>query len=503
MPNLPLWTVPAIFLGVFALAAGASLASHSFYENVVWQDYWGPIKADANGHGPTDLIYDCPDPTTPCRETVGAHSGYNLVNTGSWAILLGLCILFVSQILQRIKVPMDSRLIIGATAWVVAGSIFHVMEDTHLLAAPLQYVFITPPIYLLFATFGVLSLLIGHYLKLVQERAGTARAMQKLWLLLCVPVLGYLALWLDHWPVITAYIHPVWVALFVFVAFLLARWRTLHLGRIDRAGFVLDMSVIWILLGIAYVVLFLKSPWFYHSAGMPSAALWAPGLAGAAALAVYLVGRWLFADARRARAARFLGQPRNVSVIAAVVLILALVPFLMTGAARTGLGAWTWPGLRSLVLALAVAWGLHATGRGLSSPRGGAFARALLQPINLLIVFSQMLDGFATALGIDLNNYEEKHVLSELVIHNVQTWSQRFGWRLGETYPTFVGFVPIKLAVSLIFIGIIDAGKNRMVPTNPSDAARQETMVGLVKFAIIMVGLGPGIRDFLRLSLGV
>ena len=103
---------------------------------------------------------------------------------------------------------------------------------------------------------------------------------------------------------------------------------------------------------------------------------------------------------------------------------------------------------------------------------------------------------FATSFGIDLAGYEEKHVLSAGIIDEFRDFSQGVGFDFGATYPTFIAFVAVKLLVSLLVIYAIDVYSKEDAQTNP-------TMIGLVKFAIIMVGLGPGVRDFVRLSLGV
>ncbi|MEK6985861.1 MAG: DUF63 family protein [Candidatus Thermoplasmatota archaeon] len=432
LERLPWYTVPALLVGIpLLIAAGAAVAPETVYDGFVWPYYWGPIQADAENHARLLL---CPDGTTtpnfcPNGATgIEATSGYNIINTASWAILLGLCLLGISQILQRTKVPMDSKLIIGATGWVVAGSIFHVMEDVGLLATPLQYFFITPPIYLLFGVGGVASLLIGHYLKGVAEKANLELALQKLLFIVATPILLYLVAWLQPWNQVTHYINPVYVTLMGLGVYLLTARHFRRIGRIDPAALVGWMSLGWILLALGYVALFQSEPWFPQRNPLPTALL-APVLAAA-------------------------------------------------------------------VAGLAFLFGLFTVGRFEGKGKGKArdFSRALLQPINLLLIGSQMLDGFATAIGIDTGGYDEKHVLSAKVIEVTRDAGANLGLGFVEQYPTFIGFATVKLAVSLLVIYAIDANKD--AKTNP-------TLTGLVKFAIIMVGLGPGIRDFVRMALGV
>jgi uncharacterized membrane protein len=75
--------------------------------------------------------------------------GYNPVNTITWAIILGICIFGVLKLLEKIKVEADWEFIKVIIPYVVAGSILRVFEDADMFVPPIQYLFITPPIYLL------------------------------------------------------------------------------------------------------------------------------------------------------------------------------------------------------------------------------------------------------------------------------------------------------------------------------------------------------------------
>jgi uncharacterized membrane protein len=421
LDRLPWWLVPALLLGVPLAFALLAQAVPGFFDHVIWPYYWGPIKADALGMDGATPFYD--------GHPVPAYSGYNLVNTASWAVLLAVCLLGIAQILRRSRTPMDGKLIVGATGWVVAGSLFHVMEDTGLFRAPLQYFFITPPIYLMFAAGGVASLALGLYLRMVERRAGLDAALQKLWFILCIPVIAYLGLWLRRWDQITHYVNPVWVALFALAAYVAAVWRFRRIGRVEPAELVSLLSIGWILLGIAYTLSFVQAPWRAQAPVLD--ALWAPVLAAA---------------------------------VCAAMFGLALL--------RVG----------------------RAERRGKTQSRDFWFA--FFSPINLLLLFSQMLDGFATAIGIDSGGYSEKHVLSKALIDIARSTGQRYHIGFLQSHPTFFGFTTVKLAISLLVISAIDGSAR-------SESERQSPIIGLVKFAIIMVGIGPGIRDFVRMSLGV
>jgi uncharacterized membrane protein len=412
LERLPWWTVPAILLGVPLLVALLVQVVPDLYSEVIWKYYWGPIRADAENRA--TLVHD----------GVVAHSGYNVVNTLSWAVLLGVCILGIAQMLVRFRTPMDPRLIIAATAWVVVGSVAHVLEDAGLFDGWIQHLFITPPIYLLFGAFGIASFLVGQWLVRVAAKSDLHAALRVLWLLHIVAVGLYVALWLKAWPNLVAYVNPVWVALFAAANYLVARHFTLKGGRVDPTQLTLLLSLGTYLLVAAYVILYLRDPWnTLGGGGMPSSSITAPLLALGSVGLVYGVARW-----------------------------------------RQG--------------------------------KGSKLAPVYLTPINLLLVFAQMVDAFATAIGIDVAGYEEKHVLSGFVIDSFRDASLDAGWTFGATYPTFLAFASLKLAVSLAVIYAIDA-------QSKDEAARNPTLIGLVKFAIIMVGIGPGVRNMVRLSLGV
>ena len=98
-------------------------------------------------------------------------------------------------------------------------------------------------------------------------------------------------------------------------------------------------------------------------------------------------------------------------------------------------------------------------------------------PLNLAIVFSHSLDGAATWMGVDYYGYGEKHVLAGFVTQNLGGFT----------------FFLSKIALSFLLVYLLDAGLK----------IRDRNLNNLVKLTIILLGLGPGIRDMLRIALGV
>ncbi len=76
-------------------------------------------------------------------------SGYNIVNTVTWAVVLGICVFLVIALLRRMKVNINEKLTVSVIPFILAGSSLRVIEDTGVLQQPLAYLFITPNIYFL------------------------------------------------------------------------------------------------------------------------------------------------------------------------------------------------------------------------------------------------------------------------------------------------------------------------------------------------------------------
>ena len=88
-------------------------------------------------------------------------TGYNPVNTITWAILLGLCLFGVLKLLEKMDVSVNWDFIKVIIPYIIAGSTLRVIEDAELFEPPIKYLFITPPIYLLMFAITVLLLFIS------------------------------------------------------------------------------------------------------------------------------------------------------------------------------------------------------------------------------------------------------------------------------------------------------------------------------------------------------
>lgn len=84
--------------------------------------------------------------------------GYNIVNTLTWAIILGLCIFAVVKLLKKLDIEANNRFIAAIVPFVLAGSSMRVYEDSGILQYPFSLLLITPIIYFVvfFITVGCL-----------------------------------------------------------------------------------------------------------------------------------------------------------------------------------------------------------------------------------------------------------------------------------------------------------------------------------------------------------
>jgi uncharacterized membrane protein len=102
-------------------------------------------------------------------------TGYNPVNTVTWAIILGLCLFGVLKLLDKLNVEADWDFVKTIIPYIIAGSTLRVFEDAELFSPPLQYLFITPPIYILMFLITVLLLV----LSIVLQKAGYVEDWKK------------------------------------------------------------------------------------------------------------------------------------------------------------------------------------------------------------------------------------------------------------------------------------------------------------------------------------
>jgi uncharacterized membrane protein len=97
-------------------------------------------------------------------EPIETGSGYNIVNTVVYAILLIVALVVLIKILKKMKIKPDNRLWTDLLPFVLVGGMLRALEDISFF--PHTWLLITPGIYLLVFSLAFLSILAEKYTKI-------------------------------------------------------------------------------------------------------------------------------------------------------------------------------------------------------------------------------------------------------------------------------------------------------------------------------------------------
>ncbi|GEM_PF-699130 len=398
--NTLFWLL-AVGLPLLALVIGCIVRPEIFYDQFVWKFYWGPIVADGTGH-----------PVS--HNGVVASSGYNVVNTISWAVLMIGILVWLNKIFRRFSIKVDLRFIPGVVVYIVMGAILHVMEDSGMFLAPLKFFLITPLIYLEVAAVALLVLAVGILLGKAHARNRKVALIDWAGILVLANV-AYLITYLNMPGQIIFMANPLVLLVASVPGFLMVFFRERKTGGMNPVHVMTAGGVVMLILQV-YLV--------FH---------W------------MVIGKWAYTEGTHA---------------------WILLPVILGSAAITG--------------------AVYGIARALKKKHSGA--AAYMMPLNLMMIFAQMTDAIASSMGIDFFPYSEKHVLPKMLID--------FFEKLGLSLPATTAMMPFKFLIVMLVIYMIDVASKEEVKMYPN-------MVGLVKMAIIMLGIGPGIRNVVRLAMGV
>lgn len=173
----------------------------------------------------------------------------------------------------------------------------------------------------------------------------------------------------------------------------------------------------------------------------------------------------------------------QVAMLGSVVLAMALY-YAVLWASGEGWGTAA-SGLRPEELAIIpgiafLATGVTMMGFWALSRRYPRFA-AFLLPVAIMLFASHYLDGTATWRGIDAHGYSEKHVIPSLLI---------------DITGTAAIMLPLKFVVVTFVVYLMEVAFKEDLEDSPN-------LSWLVKVAVMVLGLAPGMRDMLRLAMGV
>ncbi|GEM_PF-4606935 len=493
-----------VSLGALALAAGlvavgTQVAPERFYDHFVWEDLYGPLVVDA---------HQCRTSDDPACQSLGppgvpAKDGYTITAELTYGVVLATLLygIYVG-LFRRFQIKADGAFVAALLPWILLGPTGRALEDadvfcragTHCDPNVFAYLFISPVIYVMIALLVIASMLVGVWVERRRERGWRALSA-----LLAAPLLVGFALFaylsLARAGDFTA-LPPLWfMALAVAGAWALFVWR----ARLGAAT--MNLAVFTLGLPFAAGTLWLVVRWLVG--GVWSDAAWNGRLyllaavfvllaAGVTALAVMALARLLSGTGALARWAGFatrvpaawearLGWAGAVLVALAALMagILPNVAPFFDGVPRQDVLI---PLFALAGAALLVVFAALHVGREV-----GKRPRALLgfaTGLNASLVFAHMIDGVSTwvalkdPLGFGIPPYSEKHPFSDFLLRYLG----------GFLYPL------AKLLMIVVVIWLLDREVGEDDDRN---------LVGLVKMAIFVLGFGPGLRDLLRLAMGV
>jgi uncharacterized membrane protein len=386
--------VGVIISALIAMIIGCIVAPNIFWDDFVWKYYWGPIVADAGG------------------DAGGLTAEYNWFDTLTYGLILAVSAYFIHKLFVRLNIRTGTFFFISMIPALIIGPAARVLEDMELFSEPLQYLFISPIIYIFMGLLALGTVVCGYYMEKLGKK-GSRMAGVFLFIpgLVVSLVISAFPSWVSGSPSI--------VPILLITVLSVGIFSYLKNSRMEVIVFFFWTQVL-LFVGYMYMLWLLKGQWYDSYAA---------------------------------------GQGSVETEIWGGALIIGLV-------------------LISTFLVTAI---LKLTGR--KSDKYGRMATW----INIMIIGSHMTDASATFIGIDVYGYYEKHVLPSGLMNVVES--------TGFPYPGMVMY-PLKLAFLIPALYIMDVSMEKESKENPH-------MLALVKLAIIVLGFGPGVRDLIRISLGV
>jgi len=88
-------------------------------------------------------------------------TGYNLINTITWFAIFLISIFLVLKLFSLIDVKIDDSFIIAVAPYIIFGSTLRVLEDAGTFQPPLEYLLLTPLVYVVTLLITVFSVLLS------------------------------------------------------------------------------------------------------------------------------------------------------------------------------------------------------------------------------------------------------------------------------------------------------------------------------------------------------
>lgn len=377
---------------------------------------------------------------------VGESSGdssYNPVDTAAYGILLVASIISLSALLRKWGVPTSDRMLYSLLPWVLWAVLVEVHEDAGLFAANVDSWFVSPIVH--FQTAGWI-LLVGF---LTPKSKFDDFGNDGPWLGKISPVL-----------------LVVFCQLMLFYDFSIA-------------------SMVLIMIQLPTLL------WFFFETDGVTAARWLHGwkqmeknlfFAGIAVSVLTLINLIEFAQTASADGELTI-WPAFVILIFPL-LFISMLHHRGKGAFETLTSQGKIPGV--LETGLTVREWEEMEGEEHEAHEAIVRRAAFGSPVVLIAVYGQLVDGFASWLGVDVFGYSEKHVLS--------TWVMKLAGGDESGSGGGWGFLFVKMILAFVIVMFFAEWRFEQ---------RQKHLRLLIVLGLLTVGLAPGLRDLGRLMLGV
>jgi uncharacterized membrane protein len=90
---------------------------------------------------------------------------YNAVETITYAIFLILAIYLIYRWFKQSEFEIDGRFVLATIPWVIFGGVLRVVQDTHMIQGDVQFLLVTPFIYIVIFLYAFGILLLSQYLE--------------------------------------------------------------------------------------------------------------------------------------------------------------------------------------------------------------------------------------------------------------------------------------------------------------------------------------------------
>jgi len=383
-----------VTLPITAVAVAAVLFPQQVWNDFLYRFFWGPVVSDSQEH-----------------TVSGVPEGYNVVSTISYALLLGIGFLGFYRLARFLRLKVDVQLVLASIPIFLFGGLARALEDAQLYQNGLEYLFISPLIYVLMALLFSATIGVALYSERKQKDR-SERAKTRTFLALMLILLGAVMV-VSNTGFLIVQANPLVPLSLLAIAIGVYLYAIEHgLGRVP-AG-LLSVGMFFVSLAAAYAALFQVDAIWRSEFVVRSGSLITP-------------------------------HPDELLIILAIACAATFACFLAGKVAKD--------------------WRLAL----------------LAAPLNLLMFFSHFLDGAATYRGIDFYGYAEKHVVPVFLIN----WS--------GTAATLLLF---KFLMVLALIVVLDV-------LFKEDLAKYPYLGNIAKFGVVFLGLAPGVRDMVRISMGV